>query len=190
MDKTQTRFEYLVTLAVYAHDFSYKYEKLGLQGKECIFIRYLEHSKGYVFIGEKKDGIVIEIESRDAIFSENEFPSKGEINRSIPFREVPEEGEIEGFRLLDPSGSLGDPVEGPMQRQESIPGIPLRRSNRESVPNRHFLVEGAAFIVTPQDDEEPNSIQEALSSSAKDEWRKAMEEEINSMRTNQVLGIG
>lgn len=31
--------------------------------KKCIFIRYLEHSKGYVFISELEDGSITEIGS-------------------------------------------------------------------------------------------------------------------------------
>lgn len=32
-----------------------KFDKLGPQVKNCIFIRYHEHSKGYVFIGKQVD---------------------------------------------------------------------------------------------------------------------------------------
>jgi len=34
---------------------SRKHEKLGARGKRCMFIRYPEHSKGYVFIDERND---------------------------------------------------------------------------------------------------------------------------------------
>lgn len=37
---------------VYANDFSYKYGKLCLRWKKYVFIRYSEHSKELVFIGE------------------------------------------------------------------------------------------------------------------------------------------
>ena len=40
--------------AAYIHNSSHKYGKLGSRGKKCIFIRYSEHSKGYVFIGEMR----------------------------------------------------------------------------------------------------------------------------------------
>ena len=42
------------------------------------------------------------------------------------------------------------------------------------------------MIVTPQDDEEPNSVQEAFSVPTKDKWIEAMKEEMGSMRTNHV----
>ena len=47
--------------AAYVHDPSHMYGKLGPRGKKCIFIRYSEHSKGYVFIGEHVDGSITEI---------------------------------------------------------------------------------------------------------------------------------
>ena len=58
----------------YVHNFSYEYGKLGPKGKKCIFIRYSESSKGYIFSGKDINGSVIEIESRDVIFLEDDFP--------------------------------------------------------------------------------------------------------------------
>ena len=49
--------------AAYVHDSSYKYGKLGPSGKNSIFIRYSEHSKGNVFISENESGSVTEFES-------------------------------------------------------------------------------------------------------------------------------
>ena len=42
-------------LAAYIHIPSHKYGKLGPRERKCIFIRYNEHSKGYVFIGEHEE---------------------------------------------------------------------------------------------------------------------------------------
>ena len=41
-------------------------------------------------------------------------------------------------------------------------------------------------MIASQDDDEPKTVQEALSSSVSDEWTKAMNDEMESMRTNQV----
>ena len=57
----------------YVHNTSSKYEKLGPRGKKSIFVRYPEVSKGYIFISEHDNGTVIEFESRDVVFIENEF---------------------------------------------------------------------------------------------------------------------
>ena len=41
-------------------------------------------------------------------------------------------------------------------------------------------------MISSQDDDEPITVQEALSSSVSDEWIKVMNDEMESMRTNQV----
>ena len=72
----------------YVHNLSHKYGKLGHRGRKCIFIRYNEHSKGYVFIGEHEDGIVTELKSRDVMFLEGNFPRIGEIDRDLHLYEI------------------------------------------------------------------------------------------------------
>ena len=44
-------------------------------------------------------------------------------------------------------------------------------------------------MIAPQDDEEPKTITEDLSGPKAKEWSKAMEEEMESMRTNQVWDL-
>ena len=61
----------------FVHNPSPKFGKLGSRGRKCIFIRYGEHSKGYVFIGENANGTVTEIESLDVTFLENDFSKVG-----------------------------------------------------------------------------------------------------------------
>ena len=72
----------------YVHNPSHKYGILGPRGRKCIFIRYSEHSKGYVFISEHEDGRVTELESQDATFLENDFPHIGEIDRDLHLYEM------------------------------------------------------------------------------------------------------
>jgi len=67
----------------YIHNISHEYRKLGPRGKKCIFIRYSEHSKGYVFIGEKANGRVTEIESRDVVFLKKVFPKTSEVEKDF-----------------------------------------------------------------------------------------------------------
>ena len=44
-------------------------------------------------------------------------------------------------------------------------------------------------MITSQDDDEPRTVQEALSPSVSDEWMKAMNDEMESMRTNKVWDL-
>lgn len=51
-------------------------------------IRYSKHSKGYVFLGEQDNGSIIEFESRDATFLENDFLKLGEIRQDLSLFET------------------------------------------------------------------------------------------------------
>ena len=73
------------------HFTSHPHGKLGPRAKKCIFLRYPKGSKGYVFLGENKDGTRTEIESRNANFLKNEFPGIGETSKDIEFFEVEDE---------------------------------------------------------------------------------------------------
>ena len=179
----------------YVHNTSHRYGKLGPRGKKCIFIRYSEHSKSYVLIGEQADGSVTELESRDVDFIESEFPNIGEVEKNLtlyammdqevgtPNRLVEDKEEIpktprDSGSNSQPSGSTPLQVD-PQQPQP-------HRSNHENISRRRFEIEGEAFMIASQDDDEPKTVQEALSSSVSDEWMKAMNDEMESMRTNQV----
>ena len=59
----------------------------------------------------------------------------------------------------------------------------------EQIPPRRFEIEGEVFMIAPHDDEEPKNINEALFGPKAKERIKAMEEEIESMNTNQVWDL-
>ena len=74
--------------AAYVHNNSHQYRKLGPKGKKCIFIRYYELSKGFVFVGEKADGRITEFELRDVVFLKKDYPMRGEIDKDFQFYEM------------------------------------------------------------------------------------------------------
>jgi hypothetical protein len=133
------------------------------------------------------------MESRDVDFIEDEFPTRGEVYRNLELYEtmdredgalsrlVENEEEIpqtprDNWSDLLPSGSI--PLEVDSQQPQ------LRRRKCRNLPRRRFEIEGEAFMIALHDDDEPRTVQEALSSFAKDEWIKAMDDEIESMKTN------
>ena len=147
--------------AAYVHDSSHKYGKLGPRGKKCIFIRYHETFKGYVFIGEQLDGTISEIDSRDATFLETEFPIRGDVDKNVPLFE---EDEILSTREVSkgiPESS--QPSGSDMPSHELTSQQPnLRRSVRKIKPKKSFDIENEALVTLPIDDDEPQSIEEAL----------------------------
>jgi len=59
-----------------------------------IFIRYPEHSKGYVMLGEHPNGGMMEVDSRNIDFLEDEFPSIGEIKQDLQLYELQLDTEL------------------------------------------------------------------------------------------------
>ncbi|KAK0571987.1 hypothetical protein LWI29_024457 [Acer saccharum] len=194
------------------HDPSNKYGKLGAREKKCIFIRYSEHSKGYILIDENSNGSVTEIKSRDVNFLESEFPKRGEVDRNIRFYKL--DNLIEDSNLNTPlevnADLLGTSVpngsETPLEVNIDLPGpsvpsgsndvvettlldLPSRRSNRGNVPRRRFEIEGEACMVVSHDADEPKNVNEALKSPDNEHWVKVMKEEIDSMKSNHVWDL-
>jgi len=74
--------------AGYVHNPTQKHGKLGPRATKMAFIRYSEHSKGYVMYGEQPDGGMKEVDSRNVDFLEDEFPSIGEAKRDSQLYEL------------------------------------------------------------------------------------------------------
>ena len=72
----------------YVHNNSHQYGKLGPRGKKCIFIRYSKLSKGFVFVGGEANRKVTEFESRDVVFLEEDYPTRGKIDEDFQFYEM------------------------------------------------------------------------------------------------------
>ena len=62
----------------------------------------------------------------------------------------------------------------------------LGRGKRSKIPKRRFSIESEAFIVAPEDDEEPKTVKVSLECLAKEKWKVALEDEMESMKVNQV----
>ena len=65
----------------------------------------------------------------------------------------------------------------------SVPPIPRRRFNIES---EVLMLLGEEEMVQFPGEDEPKTINEALLSPASDKWKNAMEEEMESMKVNNV----
>ena len=65
---------------------------------------------------------------------------------------------------------MNDPTPMEQDHEKSQP----RQSTRERIPYRRFEIEREAFMIALHDDEEPKTINEALSGSKDKEWIKAM----------------
>jgi len=75
--------------AGYVHNLTHKNGKLSPKATKMVFIRNSEHSKGYVMYSEHPNGGMIEMNSHNIKFLEDEFPSIGEIKQDMTLYELP-----------------------------------------------------------------------------------------------------
>ena len=146
--------------------------------------------------GEHSDGGMTEIESRDVNSIEDDFPIISEAKQDLQLYElqklvgvIPSLGEG-GESQLHPeiakdSGSDLAPS-GSKPLNSDTQGSKVRRSERGTIPRRHFEIEGESFICDSLDLDEPTSYDEALASPASHEWIVVMRDEMDSMAKNQV----
>ncbi|KAK2972779.1 hypothetical protein RJ640_029704 [Escallonia rubra] len=148
--------------------------------------------------------------------SESDFPSIGDASKNLDLYELEEveptlPSSSEGGELvphpvvaedsvsdLQPSGSIpdsGSTPQGPLGQQDSQ----LRRGARGRVPRRRFEIDGEILMCTPNDEDEPTSVEEALSSSATGndmssivatkQWLSSTFEMKDMGEANYVLGV-
>lgn len=80
--------------AGYVHNQNHKFGKLGPRATKMVFIRYPEHSKGYVMFGEQPNSGLTEVDTRNVDFLEDEFPSIGEIKTDLELYELQNDLEL------------------------------------------------------------------------------------------------
>ena len=81
------------------------------------------------------------------------------------------------------------------KRQMSLKSVPLgtdsettflRKSQHGNIPIRHFEIVGEAFMCASQEADDPKNYQEAMKFPTSEEWKLAMQDEMEFMRKNQV----
>ena len=146
--------------------------------------------------GEHSHSGMIEIESRDFNFIEDDFSSINEAKQDLQLYELQEfEGVIPSLgkggesqlhlEIAKDSGS-DLALSGSKLLDSDTQGSKVRRSGHGIIPHRHFEIEGESFICDSFDLDEPASYKEALASPASHDWIVAMRDEMDSMAMNQV----
>ena len=141
---------------------------------------------------------MIELESHDANFIESEFPNKGEVEKYLTLYEMMDQKGGVPSRLVENKEEIPETPRDSGSDSQQSESIPLevypqqpqpRRRNCGNVPCHRFEIKREAFMIASQYDDEPRIVQEALSSSVSDEWMKAMNDEMKSIRTNQLQDL-
>ncbi|KAK4389624.1 hypothetical protein Sango_2299400 [Sesamum angolense] len=159
-----------------------KKKSLGEIGIDCIFIGYAEHSKAYRFyVIEPNDFISINtvIESRDAIFDETRFSSIPTPKEMIPSTSGTHK-ETESFEMTP-----DEPVE-------------LKKSKRKRKPKslgpdfQLYLIEGSKDKISTRYpycfnvEDDLKTFDEAMKSQDVAFWKKAINDEIDSIMGNNT----
>lgn len=139
--------------------------KLTSRAYECVFIGYALNSKAYRFYDLKSKTI---IESNDVDFYENKFPFKS--------------GDSGGNSGGTDNSVLDQPPEI-ITNNENIERdvIEPRRGKRARIA-KEYGPEYVAFTI----EEDPLSIKEALSSIDADLWQEAINDEMDSLMSNET----
>ena len=175
--------------------------KLDDKSIPCIFIGYGDEEFGYRLWDPVKKKV---IRSRDVVFRESEVRTAADMSEkakngiipnfvTIPSTsnnptsaesttdEVAEQGEQPG-EVIEQGEQLDEgveEVEHPTQGEEQPQ--PLRRSERPRVESRRYP---STEYVLISDEGEPESLKEVLSHPEKNQWMKAMQEEMESLQKN------
>ena len=172
--------------------------KLDDKSMKCIFLGYADEDFGYRLWDPVKHKI---IRSRDVIFNESEM-----FKRTVGELEVKKvidrfEEQQENIPPMQENGQQiqeqkGQQVENDEQQEEGILQEPLqeiqpdnappqlvRRSSRPHKPSQRYPPSNYILLT---DEGEPNCFQEACKVEHSKEWKKAMEEEMNSLQENKT----
>ena len=164
--------------------------KIDSKTRKCVLLGYGTDQKGYRLynFGQMKV-----IHSRDVVFDEESMP--GIPKEDEPFSkyvelEFEEESVVEETATTNSPSSVPEVItvneqlgEDSTTTNPTVPQSGLRRSTRNK-QKPDWYSHNLTLLSTEQQD--PSSITEAESSSDKTKWRKAMEMEMESLRSNEV----
>ena len=167
----------------------------------CYFIGYSERSKGYKFYDPTTKSI---FETGNARFFEDVEFDGGDKDRDFAFEneyvDIPtavidiDQAPIPDI-VQEADANQNNTQEPPVPEEQTLPPLeptPLRRSTRErrsALPDDYivFLLEHEFGISAVEDD--PINFRQALESSKSQEWIDDMNEEIKSMKDNDVWDL-
>ena len=157
---------------VYAHIEKDERSKLDSKARKCILLGYGTETKGYQLYDVDRERILY---SRNVVFEENKMGiGKEEIS------ETEQSIEIEECSSSSEEEERNHPN---TDTAELEPEVTVRRSTRE----KHRPDFYGVWVHSAEDvNREPVTVSQALSGSESQEWREAMEIEMNSMYKNDV----
>lgn len=175
--KPDVSYFHIFGCEVYAHIPDELRRKLDVKAEKYIFLRYSEQSKAYKLLNKKTEKIKI---SRDVVFLDKYDNTSEEIDNSMV--------EID-FSQEDVKQSTTESSSSDESAQKQLQVEPeCRRSTRKNrgVPPGRYL---DATSLAAEIEDDPRTRKEALDRPDKEEWIKAMDEELSSLKHNNTWTI-
>ncbi|KAK2574783.1 hypothetical protein KPH14_013025, partial [Odynerus spinipes] len=175
----------------YVHIPAEKRRKLDEKAEKLIFVGYSEESKAFRLLHKDTNTITI---SRDVIFSDvinKSAPSKPDVHDAVIFAPVKDIGEPneESVKEEYESAEEGDDAGSTSQDLEDQTQYSMRRQSErinKGVPPDRYV---ATLKIVTNTEEEPRDRKEAISRLDKNNWKEAMDEEIDSLLKNDTWEI-
>lgn len=175
-----------------------KRTKLGKKAIECVFVGYAQNSKAYRFLTMESTNSINQntiLESRDAEFFENSFSNKRRHeDTEIGNQDTVFENQEIDFENQDIDSTIGEPIEEEEVEQEEI--LEPRRSKRARIAKSYgsdfymYLVEGdrnnVTSTITFNVEHDPLTFREATTSRDAAFWKEAINDEIESIMSNNT----
>ncbi|VFQ86104.1 unnamed protein product [Cuscuta campestris] len=152
--------------------------KLDAKSDKCFFMGYPKETRGYSLYHPIDKKVFV---ARNGVFLEKEFLSNATSGRKIELEEIQDDEET---TAPVQEHELEEQTVVPQNAQDTQEP---RRSNRlRTQPERYGFIltfEGDVMLI---DQDEPETYIEAISCPEAEEWRQAMQSEMDSMYTNQM----
>ena len=158
----------------YAHVPKDERKKLDSKARKCILLGYGAETKGYRLYDQKRARV---FHSRDVQFNESSQETEV-VKEQEPKQNTHVELDFPEFEK-----PIAD--EEPVVNEEPELQVP-RRSDRDRRPPAYY---GEWATAASYSQNEPRTVKEALSSPQKAKWVKAMEKEMESLKTNEVWDL-
>ena len=159
-------------------------KKLDPKSKKCVFLGYSTTRKGYRLYHQKTSSI---IHSRDVIFDELTRGHDSEEGRQhIPVENFQQEDDLN----IPESEEVSDEHDESVEHDSTEPysaTVPVRRKSTRETRRPDFY--GIRAYVATEPQKEPRTVSEALQSPDKQQWKAAMEKEMESIDSNDVWDL-
>ena len=164
--------------------------KLDKRSMQCIFVGYPMDSKGYKLFNPETRKM---IRSNDVLFFEDEFPKEGDSIKSDIVNELCEFYFDANDEEIKDNGPVNQPVPNQAVQRQVLDEANRRVQRERRAPDRlgvltgdwWNLMENANIAIS----NEPSSYEEAMNSNKADQWRKAINEEMDSLMQNHTWDL-